>query len=348
MKFLQNIYDWLQKNLRPPSAFSWETLILLSLFSLYMAFLATEWVAQLLIEFAWIFLIFGVFWGTTSANQFRVGYKSPVEPGFPLSPWITGALVSIYIFSRNGELTQETLVSWPIVSAIIAALPDFVGEGPRLKIPPPQKRQNLVILFGTQFLLSCWFQFYFVIQNWLGEYPSLLADDFQQSAFVVKRELATSTIPRGALLLNTIEPKLFERLDGKPWPEVERLLLQDQRVKLISAVEKEAKQQISPKIAEDAHWIVNSAISSRNSGYNLDLRAIWQGPRAELQNQEKYYVTKLCQITPSSVAATPTANPTTPQPAPAAIGTFACEQGVRGWGIDDDEPSAPRNSFIRQ
>jgi hypothetical protein len=343
VKLIQNIYEWLQKNLRPPSAFSWETLILLSLFSLYMAFLATDVVAQLLVNFAWIFLIVGVFWGTTAANQFRIGYKSPVEPGFPLSPWITGALVSIYIFSRNGELTQETLISWPIISAIIAALPDFVGEGPRLKIPLPQKRQNLVILFGTQFLLSCWFQFYFVIQNWLGEYPSVLADNFQQSAFVVKRELATSTIPRGALILNTIEPKLVERLDSKPWSDVERLLLQEERVKLINAVEKQAKQQISPKIGEDAFWKVRSGISSRNSGYNLDLQAVWQGPRAE--PQKEYFVTKSCRITQSNVTPNPVTDPNNSQPPPSSISSFVCDP-VQGWGIDD--PSVGQDGFIEQ
>ncbi|MEO8893802.1 MAG: DUF5357 family protein, partial [Coleofasciculaceae cyanobacterium] len=41
MKFFLSIYEWLQKTFRPPSAFSWETMILLSIFSYYMTWLAS-------------------------------------------------------------------------------------------------------------------------------------------------------------------------------------------------------------------------------------------------------------------------------------------------------------------
>jgi hypothetical protein len=57
-------------------------------------------------------LIIGVHWGTTSANQLRVGYDPTIpRDGFPLSPWITGALVSLYIFGAwTGEIRRETLM----------------------------------------------------------------------------------------------------------------------------------------------------------------------------------------------------------------------------------------------
>lgn len=103
-------------------------MILLSIFSYYMAMLAsTNLLKDLLTNFGWIFLIIGVHWGTTSANQLRIGYDPTVpRDGFPVSPWITGALVSLYIFGAwTGEIRRETLIYWPTISALIAIMPDF-------------------------------------------------------------------------------------------------------------------------------------------------------------------------------------------------------------------------------
>jgi hypothetical protein len=350
VKLLLDIYDWVQKNLRPPSAFSWETLILLSLFSYYMSMLSadTDFVRALLINFAWIFLILGVFWGTTAANQLRLGYKDPSSPGFPLSPWITGALVSLYIFGRSGEVPREALIYWPIISAVIAALPDFLGDGLRFKVPPAPKRQNLVVLFGTQILLSCWLQFYFVIQDWVVQYPSLLADDFNQSAFVVKRGSSESATPRGLLILNSMESQLAQQLNARPWPEVERLLLKQERTKLLNRIEQRSKEQISP-VEEDDLWDVTSAISSRPSGYNLQLRALWQGPRANPQDTQAYSLTKPCQITQLSRQNNIATKPlNTRQTSTTVVSRFQC-QPIQGWGVD--RPSLPgdrpTDSFIR-
>jgi len=342
VKFLLSIVEWLQKNFRPPSAFSWETLILLSLFSYYMALLASDigFTRNLLLNFAWIFLILGVFWGTTATNQLRIGYDEKKEKdGFPLSPWITGALVSIYIFGGpTGEVSKEALIYWPVISAIIAAIPDFVNDRLRPRKPPLHKRQNLVILFGTQILISCWFQFYFVAQDWLTQYPSLAIDDFSQSAFVTKLASSQSAIPRGELLLNAMEPKLAQQLNAKPWTVVERSLLQAEREKLINTIAQQAKQQITT-VEEDTLWQVVSGVSSRSAGYNLELRAVWQGPRALPQ---EYSQSKNCQII--QVPATTNSPNTQPGQPRTFISRFECEP-VRGWGID--EPIIANDSSIQ-
>ncbi|HBY79693.1 MAG TPA: hypothetical protein DEG47_22430, partial [Cyanobacteria bacterium UBA11148] len=67
----------------PPNSFSWQTLIMLSLFSVFMAWLATGLMRDLLAHFGCIFLILGVYWGTTANKALRIG-------DVPLSPWITG------------------------------------------------------------------------------------------------------------------------------------------------------------------------------------------------------------------------------------------------------------------
>jgi hypothetical protein len=349
VKFFLNIYEWLQKNAKPPSAFSWETLILLSFFSWYMTVLASaDSVKYLLNNLGWIFLIFGVYWATTSAHQLRVGYKFPTNPGFPLSPWITGALVSIYLFGGAVfEVRREALIYWPIISAVIALLPDFLKETPNggmtLKKPPLDNRQNLVVLFGTQLLLSCWFQFHFLVQDWLVQYPSLLADDVQNSAFVVKFNPPTSqTSTRGVNILESMEARLKERLDGKPWSEIERSLLPEERAKLINTVEDQVKQQNSP-ILEDGLWQVKSGVSTRKSGYNLGLKAIYQGPRAQ---STPYSLDKACQITqvfPRRSAATKPINAKQSSPG-TPISRFNCG-GVKGWGVNN--PKRANDTFIR-
>jgi hypothetical protein len=351
VKLFLNLYEWLQKNARPPSAFSWETLILLSLFSAYMAFLASPGVLkELLRNFGWIFLILGVHWGTTAANQLRVGYKYPTNQGFPLSPWITGALVSHYIFDvlgDTGDFSRDALIYWPTISAAIAALPDFLGETPdgglTLKKAPLNKRQNLVVLFGTQLLLSSWFQFHFLVQDWLAQYPSLLADDFRQSAFVEKvggsPKLDKS---RGAMILNSMEPTLRDRLNGKPWPQVERSLLKEERIKLIDTIQEQAMQQVTP-LEEDGLWQVSSNVSERKGGYNLGLQADWQGPRSQSKPRS---ITKSCQITQAFPRRSAATKPINAKQAPSVtpISRFNCAPAKVG-GVE--QKRSRKDTFVQ-
>lgn len=315
-------------------------MILLSIFSYYMTWLAsTNGLKDLLSNFAWIFLIIGVHWGTTSANQLRVGYNPTIpRDGFPVSPWITGALVSLYIFGAwSGEVGREALIYWPTISGLIAIMPDFLGETPdgglTFKKAPLNTRQNIVVLLLTQFLLSCWFQFHFVTQEWLAQYPSVLADNFYDSSFVVKfQPLDTAEKPRGALILDTMEPQLKQQLNGKPWPEVERLLLKQERNKLVNKIKEQAVKQVTP-VDEDEFWEVTSNASRKGSGYNLDLQANWLGPRAKPQ---EYSVVKPCQVTqvvtPAKSPATKPINTKQGRPG-TPFSRFKCDP-VKGWGIN--------------
>lgn len=352
MKYLLTLYNWLRKEVRLPSAFSWQTLIVLSVFSYYMAILANGWVRNFVVNFGWIFLILGVFWGTTASNQLRIGYKTPAQPGVPLSPWITGALVSIYIFGfladdQTGEISRNMLIYWPIISAIIAVIPDYVGSGLKVKVPPPEKRKNQFLLFASQILLSCWFQFHFLIQDYVAQYPTMVADDFRKSAFVVKWEAPLSSpTPRGAAILDAMGIQLKETLDARRWSDVERVLLPQELKNLINTTQKQVKERLSP-VLEDDLWEVSLAggkATARDSGgYNLPLQAIWRGPRS---TNQPYSVTKNCQIvqiSPPANAATKALN-TPPNAPPAPVSRFQCQE-VKGWGVD--QPRNRPDSFIR-
>lgn len=328
----------------PPTVFSYQTLILLSIFSHLMSFLATGIVRKFFIGMVGVFLVLGVYWGTTSNKKlwlYRDEKAKPKKEGLPLSPWITGVIVCIYLFITFPRLIfgsipesggQAALVSWPIISAIIAAAPFFMrleGEELTAKTPPPPKRQSLVILFGINILLSCWFQFYFLIQNWLTQYPSLLADDFQQSAFVERVIPTLPVAPRGVEILNAMEPPLQEQLNGKLWSEVEKLLLKEEREKWVTSIAEQAKTKLSP-LKEDRLWEVTSDVSSRESGYNLELQAIWQGPRS--QEGKSYPIQKSCQITQV-------------YPQKVATSNVECEP-VKGWGAGETIIKQPQGDYL--
>jgi len=312
-----------------------------------MSVLATRgFVKEILIDFGWIFVIFGVYWATHNAIFLRIGYDAKEKKdGFTLGPWITGALVSIYLFGvlqdqilygfvKSG-ISPEALIFWPVISAVIAALPDFLKEkeegGVTFKKPALQQRQNLVVLFGTQLLLSCWFQFNFLLQYWVVQYPSMLSDDFRQSAFVVKRISNVSAPTRGIDILNKMEGKLTKQLDRKTWPQIERLLLPEERNKWLKTLEDQTKKELA-QIPEDNLWTVAHNVSSKKSGYNLELQAIWQGPRSQVKNK---FLTKTCQISQVFPKRTPATKPLNTKPASTQtpFSTFKC-QPTKGWGID--------------
>lgn len=332
MELFLRIYKSIRDAILSPTAFSWQTFILLSAFSGYMSFLATGFAQELIAGFGWIFLILGVNWGTTE-NAIRIG-------DIYLSPWITGALVSVVFGQLTGEVFSEALVFWPPISAVIAALPLFFSfsEGKtKFTMPKSDDRQKLVILFGTQFLLSCWFQFYFVIQNWLDQYPTMLIDDFTRSAFVVRvSDRNEQELPRGALMLNLMAPQLEQALEDKPWSQVERWLLREERPARIEAIAQEVKQGIAP-LEEDSLWQLTSDISSSDSGYILELQAVWNGPRSQ---RDPYVISKPCQINQVLLQPDAAVDPVDAQlsPPPEAIGEVECG-AVTGWGIGDDRES---------
>jgi hypothetical protein len=300
-KILNNILNWANNLLRtifeifnPDTAFSWQTLIGLSVFSWAMSFLATNIFTIILASFSWWFLILGVYWATTSNKDISIGK-------ILLSPWITGALVTIYIFGIvTGELPAYALVVWPLISAVIAALPTCLGENFKPKIPDRDKRQPLVWLFTSQLILSSWFQFYFLVQDWLVQYPTIASDTFEKSAFVVRLSTDESRqrLPRGTTILDLVASRLEEQLNNKDWSDVEQILLLREREQLIEQIEQiatQVRQEInSPDIKEDNLWQVElGEISLRESGYNLELKAFWEGPRSQIQPN---LLTKSCQI----------------------------------------------------
>jgi len=286
--FIQDIFNAIWKQLKPPQAFSWQTLLWLSVFAWLLSFLTvTEFVAEILSWIGWLFLTFSVGWATWNIRVNVFGWM--FRPG----PWLAGALACTLLFWREGADPLPLAVTlWPIVSAAIAIVPRFF---PRLTftLPDPAARQDILVLLLVSFLLSSWFRFHFLVQDWLADYPTLLSDDFSNSGFVVS---VSDELPRdderGKLLMSTVAAAVEQQLDGRSWSEAERWLYE--RDTRILEVQQQAVGSLQTR-TEDQLWRFQALVppQTRQDEYTLLLRALWLGPSSRAGG---YFLEKTCQV----------------------------------------------------
>ncbi|MGB5975344.1 MAG: DUF5357 family protein, partial [Nodosilinea sp.] len=292
--FLRQTLSELGNLLLPPRYFAWQTVIYISLFSWLMSLLsrfagATAFTVGLLATISWICLALGVGWAL-EANKVR-------PFGIPIAPWVSGGILCIFLFgSWGGRWLQPALVVWPLLSFAVMAVPYLLRWDLSLKNPPPAVRQQLALLFCLSLLFSSWFQFYFRIQSWVRDYPSLVADTVENSAFVYRIPGQTIALPAGVTYLTKAEEMLREQIDSKPWPSVERWLLN------LDGQRQIMRQQLSSQMGssatlEDSLWKLDFQPLSNGNGYTLKLWAIWSGPAA---TPSGYYLEKTCQLMPAS------------------------------------------------
>ncbi len=310
-KIFEDVYGRIRRLLVPPKAYSWQTLIYLSLFSWIMSYFATEGFVKDIIAFlGWMFLIAGTAWYTTD---------SPIlipNTSMPLGSLITGFLVSVFAFGHPDEITAaetwsiwsivlvtpRTVVFWPTFSALITAIPEFFegsGTDSKTLLPKTEDRQRVIVLIACCMVLSCWLQLYFLVDSWVAEYPSLQVDNFERSSLVVRTEPSAKTPENGVRILDKLEPLVKGRLAAKSWSEVERWLHNaDQEV---GELGRQVIDKYLDKFDEKALWHVEARFDDKNiktknklDEYTLDLLSIWTGPSS---NTRRYYLKKSCSIT---------------------------------------------------
>lgn len=271
------------QQVKPPRSFSWQMLLLLSVFSWALSLFAqADWLSHFLTNGAWLFLISGVNWALL---------ENPVKLfGLNLGPWITGALVGLFLFGQGESINiQVVLVLWPLISSAIAVFPYFLSRDLRLVIPQTKAQQQIVLLVLINLVLSCWIQFYFSVQKWLTQYPSLLVYDFSSSAFVLTVG-DVEAVPRGVLLLEQTEALIVEEINGQPWSYAERWLFQIDNN--LEELREEALNRL-PLAEEDHFWSLQQEVNSAGSNYELNLRAIWTGPGIQ---DQPYTLQETCEI----------------------------------------------------
>lgn len=290
---LKEAIDKIRQLITPPSYLSWQTLLLLSLFSWGMAALAeSQSAAQITVDIlstgSWLFLTIAIWW-SLAQNPVEIGYIS-------ISPWITAAVICVFLFRPwTPERLQLALSSWPIVATILVAIPKFCNWKLDLGLPRPAVRQELIVLLLINLLLSSWIMFYFRIQHWFGDYPSLMAENLDQSAFVYRFGPEMSNGSQANILLTSAAESLINQLDDAPWPRVERWLLN-----LDNSLNSVAKNITLNAIQERVFWSLDAPRpQSMSNGYQIKLRANWLGPTAK---QNGYYVEKVCTILPRTLS----------------------------------------------
>ncbi|MBE9070559.1 DUF5357 family protein [Leptolyngbya cf. ectocarpi LEGE 11479] len=289
---LKESIDKIRALITPPSYLSWQTLLLLSLFSWAMATLAetqasSPFTISILSTCSWLFLTIAIWWGLTQ-NPVEIGYVS-------ISPWITAAVMCVFLFQPwTSERLQLAMGMWPVVATLLVAIPKFCDWKLNWKLPKPAIRQELIVLLLINLLLSSWILFYFRIQHWFNDYPSLIAEDLDNSAFVFRFGPDTDSGSQANLLLTSASERLIEQLDDAPWPRVERWLLN-----LDNSINSVAEGIILNAIKERVFWSLDAPRpQSISNGYQIKLRANWLGPTAK---QNGYYVEKVCTILPRTL-----------------------------------------------
>ncbi|MCW6037776.1 DUF5357 domain-containing protein [Spirulina subsalsa FACHB-351] len=293
IKNLQALWN----NLLPIQAYSWQSFFWTSLFSLVMAGLLTPIPRFILFCLAALFFIISMTWLCLKNNV-------------PLTPWITSALICLALFLLVNIPSQALILLWLPLAGTIAAYPCFFDKFCHFHAPTIIERQKLVILLGTQILLSCLLQVNFLMQNWLDQYPSLLVDDFSRSVFVVKWQVTPRIDPQGLLLLDTMGELLQRTLGGKNWTETGEWLRgavhpreNEEQSDSLGALRQEAIAKLENRLnplAEYPFWAITIQVSEQPNLYLVTLLADWTGPRSERSREQNPYLCEMiCQVEPS-------------------------------------------------
>jgi len=296
---VQDIFQDINKQARlllvPKAYFAWQTLLLLSLFSLFVA-AALESIAgndfigiRVLTTLSWIFFISAVWWSLSEAKNLKVY-------GFRIDPWITGFVLCLFLFHpwRSDLRLRWAITSWPLISTGVMALPHFVNWELKTSLPNDKVKKTLITTLIVNLLLSSWIAFHFRIQDWLRDYPSLAVRGFDESEFVHDFTASDRQQPsQGAALLETMTSEISQALTDQPWYQTERWLYTRQ-TQLEAIFQRALETLDSP--AESVFWRLDVAEPRRSGeGYALDLRANWVGPASR---EGVFYLEKSCKILP--------------------------------------------------
>jgi hypothetical protein len=274
--FVRERFRQFRERLSKIKPFSWETALLLSLLSWFVFLLVQgRFVKHFVSIFAWGFLIIGTDWAL-------MGKKITIPLiGFPFqyAPWLTGALACAAFFSNDFIIRdwRSALISYPIFAAGFMSYSKFIQNGLKGQLPNPDGRQGLVLSFLFCGLLSCWFQFHFLVQDLVQQYPNLLTDNFDRSVFVTRLNPLRRPTTRGFALLEATELTVRRELAGKTWVEAEAWL------RNVDSVEAALSQQVLDQVygerlpREKQLWQITTEPILSPAKVELNLRAIWLG-----------------------------------------------------------------------
>ncbi|TVQ64806.1 MAG: hypothetical protein EA366_00655 [Spirulina sp. DLM2.Bin59] len=225
-----------------------------------------------------------------------------LEKSWPWTPWLTAALICLFIHDLIKVDVQVLLLTWLPLAASLAIIPYAVDPDFHWHLPKQESRQFLVILFGSQILLTCWIQFFFILQGWLVMYPSLFVDDFGESMFVRQVDLGPLVSPRSMPLLGQLRPAIELQLSNQDWGTMERWLqgLYHTAHQMPEFVEPALERAEWERLPEDDFWQVTAIASpqlDQPNTYQLRWDAQWRGPRSRHgEKNNPYDAYLICRI----------------------------------------------------
>jgi hypothetical protein len=294
--FVRNRFTQIRERLSKIKPFSWEATLLLSLFSWFVFLLVQgEWVKHLVSIFAWGFLIIGTDWALMGQKVTipLIGYS------FQYVPWLTGAMACAALFSNDFIIRdwRSALTSYPIFAAGFMGYTKFIQNGLKWQLPDPGGRQDLVLSFLFCGLLSCWFQFHFLVQDIVQQYPNMLADEFDGSLFVTRLNPLRRPTTKAYALLDAAELTVRRELAGKTWVDAEAWL------RNVDSVEAALSNQVIDQVygeqlpREKQLWQITADPTfnpaSNPTSVDLALRAKWLGASSRLDG---YTFRRTCSI----------------------------------------------------
>ncbi|HEY9641749.1 MAG TPA: DUF5357 family protein [Coleofasciculaceae cyanobacterium] len=336
MDFLGKTLDHIRKQLKDIKPFSWQVSLLLSLFAWFTYLLIRDpAVKQFVSLFGWFFLIIGTDWALMKQEFTIPGVQLKIKYG----AWLTGAFISCAFWSNNFIIhdIQGALITWPLFSVLCAGYSRFIQPGPTFKTPSPDQRRDLVILALVGMLLSCWFRFHFLLQDYLQHYPSIAADNVDRSAFVVRMNPSSVPTSGGVAILDSAEAIVRSELSKRSWIDAQRWLttLPSQISTIGSQALSEAYKN-APSVKETDLWRFNAQYSRSIPTNLLQLQVFWLGPSSQPGG---YVLQKVCAI--SEALPQPFVEGAAPPPAPPTLYRMDCgaiESSIPGVHIQKPAP----------
>lgn len=277
-------------NLVKPTQFnSWQTFNGLALAFFIASVLSQGFLREVLAYTSFICIAIGLTW---------VG----LEKSWPWTPWLTAGLICLFIHDLIKIDVKSLLLIWLPLAASLAVIPYAVDADFNWHLPKREARKFLMILFCSQILLTCWIQFFFILQSWLVMYPSLFVDDFGESMFVRQVDFGTVVLPRSMSLLSQLRPAIEVQLSNQDWGTVERWLqgLYHTPYQMPGFVQPALERAQWQRIAEDDFWQVTAIASlqlDQPNTYQLRWDAQWHGPKSRLAAEHNPYDAYLiCRI----------------------------------------------------
>ncbi len=193
-----NFFSWLWAKLKPTKIISWQTLFLVSIglyFCAFFSYMLAKNYHNPTIDFnnyrqifsfcSWIFFLIAII-GLFTQNPLMI-------KGFSLNPWVMGILLSVFLFALLKDVVKLntinagsiSLIICPPICGLIATL-HLLRENGKFKLPDATVRQKIIILLLSHLMISCWLEFYTLIQTWPKYQLNRPTEEFRKSAFVIK------------------------------------------------------------------------------------------------------------------------------------------------------------------